>query len=714
METKNLLRAMIAAAAVFIVFNIVYARFFPPKSQPTTPAGGTSQPAATTPSSTTQPEDGRIRGERSALRVAEQVRRIQLGKPGDPLTIELTSLGAAVETIRLTAQDKRGRYVHRAQVDGNDPYTVITPVPDGLRTHASYETTKLWITRGGRDYEWSLSDVNWDVVEQDDDHVAFGTTLTPEDAAVPWLEIRKTFSRVPDKPLILLSLHVKNPSDEPISVAFEQAGPIGIRKEHLQYDMRRVSVGLLPAGGEVEIKTQQGSTLVKKPDLPLYVPQADTTLLWTALSNKYFAVVTRPLPIDGVTPVLSVLADVAARSVADRNRGDLRAKLHTQQMDVSAGGDAGLTFEIYVGPKDSDTLAAVNPEYVNPQTLNYAALRRADLRSCCCSFGWLTDLMIGLLEAIHAVIPNYGIAIIVLVLIVRTLLHPLAVFQQKSMYRTQEAMGRIQPKMQAIKEKFANDKVRMNQEMMKLYSEENVNPAAGMLAMIPMFLQMPILIALWTGINTDLSLRHAPFDGWWIDDLSSPDALITFPGDGITIPVLGWLPLIGFAFQNIPSLNLLPILMGLSMWLQQKYMPKPHMEAKLQAAKETQSKGKAEGGMSIEDQLRQQQMMANIMAIMFPLMFYYMPSGLTLYWMATNVFGIFESLRIRKQIEREKQRRALEGPPQKTPREPGVVGRFLRRIAEQAEELQKKANELSDKPVGGARRKPRDDTRKKR
>ena len=705
---------MIAAAAVFIVFNFVYSRFFPPARPP---AGAPSTTSATS-APASQPDDGRIVGDEAALTQAADEQRVRLGAAGDPLSIELTSVGAAVETIELTAQKKNGQYVHRQTVAENDPYTVITPVPDGRETHSSYETTRLWVTRDGQDYEWPLAHVNWNVVSHDDESVVFGTTLQPADSEAPWLEIRKTYKRDPAKPLLTLDVSVKNVSDGPLEAAFEQAGPIGVGKEHLQYDMRRVSVGLLPADGEVVIKTHQGRALAKKPETPLYTPQAGTTVLWTALSNKYFAVVTRPLPVDGETPVQSVVGDVAAKTVTDTNRGDLRAKMHTRRATLAAGARSDVAFEIYVGSKDSDTLAAVNPDFVDPQILNYAILRTADLRSCCCSFGWLTDVMIGMLEGIHAAIPNYGIAIIILVLIVRTLLHPLAVFQQKSMYRTQEAMGRIQPKVAAIKEKFANDKVRMNQEQMKLYSEENVNPAAGMLAMIPMFLQMPILIALWTGINTDLSLRHAPFDGWWIDDLSRPDALITFSGDGVTIPILGWLPMIGFAFQNIPSLNLLPILMGISMWLQQKYMPKPHMEAKLAAAKQAQAEGKSPekgaGGMNIEDQLRQQQMMANMMSIMFPLMFYYMPAGLTLYWMATNVFGIFESLRIRKQLEREKQRRELEGPAKKGPREPGMVGRFLRRMAAQAEELQKKADELSDKPGGGARRKSREDDRKKR
>ena len=234
---------------------------------------------------------------------------------------------------------------------------------------------------------------------------------------------------------------------------------------------------------------------------------------------------------------------------------------------------------------------------------------------------------------------------------------------------------------------------------MKLYSEEGVNPMGTFVGMLPLFIQMPILVALWTGLNTDIALRHAPFDGWWIRDLAAPDALIAFSSP-ITIPILGQLPLLGWMFQGIPSINVLPIFMGISMWLQQKYMPKPGMQAKLDAAKQKPAAERKAGQMTPEDQLRQQQMMAYMMTFMFPLMFYYMPAGLNLYWMATNVFGIFESLIIRKQIKEEKERSEREGPKPRQ-KKPGWFSRMLKGMAERAEDLQRKADALSDKDRKG-------------
>jgi YidC/Oxa1 family membrane protein insertase len=258
-----------------------------------------------------------------------------------------------------------------------------------------------------------------------------------------------------------------------------------------------------------------------------------------------------------------------------------------------------------------------------------------------------------------------------------------------------------------MREKYPNDKVKQNQEQMKIYAEEGVNPAAPLVGMIPLFLQMPILIGLWTALNTDVNLRHAPFDGWWIRDLSAPDALIQFR-EPITIPILGWLPFVGTAFSNIPSLNVLPILMGIGMYLQQKYMPKPAMAARQENAKQA---APGPTGMTPEEQLRQQQMMMNMMSVLFPIMFYYQPSGLALYWMAGTVFAIFESLRIRKQIAKEKERLAALGPQKPTPKKTGLVVSMMRKMAEKAEQFQEKADELTR--LEEERKKQKDADRKK-
>jgi YidC/Oxa1 family membrane protein insertase len=696
METRRLFTAMIAALAVYVLYTYFYHTIFPPPPPPEAgrqAVSSTTQPGGPEPAAGGGATSAPARALFLADSSADQA-PIKLGGEGAALQLDLSPVGGSVATLRLTER-KGDRYRYRMTVQGDDPYELVKPVDDGAAVYRSFVTARAIITADGETSSVRLDEVAWRVAEATERRVVFETLVRPAEGGPPRLRLRKSYELAADKPLFDVRLDAENLGESSVSVAFEQHGPIGISPEQFNYDLRFL-IGATLAEGEITAKPLQVRALRKSPSM--FKPAPEESFAWTALSNKYFAVATRPLPSESGEPaVIDVTGDLASPLIPGDRRGDLRARILTRAVSLAGGATEGVTFEIYAGSKDIEDLAAVHPAFVEDPTIDLAAMRNADAR-CCCTFAWLTNGMVGLISGIHSVVRNYGLAIIVLVLIIRTLLHPLAVFQQKSMYRTQEGMGRIQPKMAALKVKHKDDRVKLNQEMMRLYHDEGVNPMAPFVGMIPMFIQMPILIALWTGINTDVHLRHQPFDGWWITDLSSPDAFIRFSAP-LSIPVLSWLPsFIGNAFKDIPSFNLLPILMGASMWLQQRYMPKPHMEEKIKAANEARAQGREPetgmGGMSIEDQMRQQNMIANVMAIMFPLMFYYMPSGLTLYWLATNVYGIFESMRIRKQIDRDKLRRK-EREANPGPVQPGIVGRFFKKIAEQAEDLQKQADTVT-------------------
>jgi len=684
--------------AVFVAYRIVYDRLFPPPLPApvtTAPAGEPAPATAAVESATSGPaQAATARGEGYRFSAAEQVETVVLGGgPDDRLEIQLTSSGAAIETIRLTEKKPDGQYVHRRYARGNEPYLVIQPVPTPDGPHASYLTP--WVRLGKT--EWPLDGVVWQVAQRSAHAVTFATTLCSVADDRQHLRLTKTYTLAPGSAVATLRVTMENVSDEPLELALAQDGPVGVVRESQQYEMRKLVAGSWE-DGRVDTRAYGRADLKKLPRFG----SSQTGFLWTALANKYFAVFTRPLARQGLVAdfVEGVVGSTVLPDGAEEDPGDYLARIITVARPVAPGETAEYTFEIHAGTKNENDLERVNPAYADRSQLGYVAARDADTRCCLplCTFPFLTSFMTWLLEIIQELVRNYGVAIIVVVVIVRALLHPLAVFQQKSMYRMQEAQALLQPKLAALKEKYANDRVRLNQETMKLYSEEGVNPMAGMVGMLPMLIQMPILVALWTALNTDVHLRHAAFLPWWITDLSAPDAVVEFARP-ITIPVLGWLPLIGRMFSDIPSINLLPLLMGVSMWLQQKYMPKPAMQARLEAARRAAAEKKPHerrAGLSPEEQARQQQMIMNVMSVVFPLMFYYMPSGLNLYWMATNVFGIFESLRIRKQIEAEKQRRQAAGPaPGRRPGRPGLVGRILRRMAQQAEELQKKADALS-------------------
>lgn len=701
METRQLIIGLCLAVAVYLIYARLYSAFAPLPKPPASPPESIETGPAKVP-----PDDSAARGAETraappsfAFSSGATTETIRLGGgEGDALEVVLSPVGASVETIRLTERDPRKkRYRYRASVDSQEPVCVISPVADGNLLYRSFATARLRIE--GRGAGWLLSDLIWQVSEAGARRSVFTTTLAATDGSAPLLRIDKSYALEPGRPVVRLALDVTNLSGQPLTVELLQDGPVGILREHAQYDMRRLGAAWHDARGElvfsnsVQWKALHDATLSGEP-LKLFTPQEGHALQWVALGDKFFAVYTRPLPGDDTRGgFVSTVTGHVALPARHTPGGDLLARLTTRPRLISPQPDrpARYEFEIYAGPKDADILRRVNPAYAS-RALGYQHFQ--DMR-CFCVPLWLTDLMTGLLQAIQAVVINGGLAIIVLVLIVRVLLHPLSVFQQKSMYRMQESMVRIQPKIAAIEERFPNDKVRQNQEKMKLFAEEGVNPAAGLVGMLPLLIQIPILGALWTAMNTDIHLRHAPLDGWWIRDLSAPDALVPFHPP-IDVPILSWIPLIGTMFTQVSAFNLLPVLMGVSMWLQQKYMPKPHVQAQQEAARQHAAQPRPQrGGMTPEEQLRQQRIMAYMMSIMFPFMFYYMPSGLNLYWMATNVVGIMESLVIRRQLEAEKKRRESLGP-QPPPRRAGLMARLFRRLAEQAEELQKKADELSE------------------
>jgi len=717
-DTRRLLTAMLVALGIFIAYQYVINLVFPPR-QPapvTTEPAAPSAPAAPSsagPSTTAaeQPPTPSTAPRQYTLTAGVDGEPIVLGgQPGDALRVTLNPHGGGLATIELTARDSKGRIVHRSAPKRDEPYQLLAPVDDGRRVHYSFATHEIWIEQRGQqlwNQSWRLDELPWIVAERAAQRAVFTTTLRGDNPPEELLRLTKTYVLRPGKPIIDLELVVDNLAGESLKIRLEQDGPLGIRQENQQYDMRRLLVAQMSSNGVELGRGRQYSDLQKaalsSDDGALPLLRLDKgPLLWTALTNKYFAVYTRPLPRPGqnlqdliIGASGLVVAPHAAALPGDLwARGDLLARLATRPVELAPATAARYAFEIYSGPKDAENLRRVDALYADKNKLYYQLAQSADTR-CFCTFLWLEELMVWLLAKIHLVVRNYGVAIIILVIIVRTLLHPLTVFQQKSMFRMQEAMGRIQPKMEEIKQKFANDKVRQNQEMMKLFAEEGVNPAANFVAFLPLLIQMPILVALWTGLNTDINLRHAPFDGWWIKDLSAPDALLPFDPP-ITVPILGWLPLIGSWFSGVSSLNLLPIIMGVSMWLQQKYMPKPQLKDKNPGkASPSTPAAKPRSGLSPEQQLRQQQIMAYMMAVLFPLMFYRMPSGLNLYWLSTNVFGIAESLIIRRQIERERKLRQELGPPPPRRKTPGLLGRFFRHIASRAEELQRKADELS-------------------
>lgn len=718
MQTRQMITAILAAMAVFLVYELIYSRFFPapaPQTQPA-PVVAPSKPdqpdqpgsqASTTAAAPTTTATTSAPGGLASFQFSSAPRAAAFmigGGPNDNLGVEVNPIGASVEQVLLTKVVK-GRFQHRKSAEGNEPLVLLAPIKiDDTTTLRSFALRQFGMTLGDQ-RTWDMDGLVWTLAERTPTSATFETTLRGEgDAAL--VKLKKRYAVEAASSLIRLTITVENVGTSEFSFQLRQDGPLGIVLDDQYTRIRRVVVARRGGDGGVTFEKPVVHNDVTRAER-LYA-NGNEPLLWTALVSKYFGVWTRPLGPDGkAADFLGSARTFVAAAGADKTNSDLLVSFDTRPETLAPGAQREMSFELYAGAKDEDELAAVSASFVDRKQLAYVAVHDFDSSCPCglCNWPWLTRLLTGLLEFLRGVAGNFGLAIIIIVIIIRTLLHPLSVFQQKSMYRTQDAMARVHPRLEAIKQRYANDKVKLNQETMKIYGEEGINPAAPLLGMVPMFLQMPILISLWTALANDIHLRHAPLDGWWIRDLSAPDALIPFGPDGLTIPILSSIPLIGPIFTNIHSFNVLPVLMGVAMWLQQKYMPKPGMQAKLDAAKQQTAAGQApSSGMSPEDQLRQQQMMANMMSIMMPIMFYNMPSGLNLYWMATNVFGIVESLIIRKQIAEEKKRREKDGPP--PPPKPGRLATWFKNLATEYEQLQKKADEVSGRdPKRGGRQK---------
>jgi len=205
-----------------------------------------------------------------------------------------------------------------------------------------------------------------------------------------------------------------------------------------------------------------------------------------------------------------------------------------------------------------------------------------------------------LLNFIHRYIHNYGVAIILLTIFIKALFWPIAQKGMKSMRN----MQKIQPKVTKLREKYKNDSTRMNQEMMNLYKTYKINPLGGCL---PMVLQIPVFFALYKVLLQAIELRHAPFM-LWITDLSAPDRLWM----GLNLPYLGGIPI-------------LTLLMGGSMFLQQKMSPAP--------ADPTQAK------------------IMMFLPIIFTFMFLNFASGLVLYWLVNNLLSIGQQYMVNRATE---------------------------------------------------------------
>ncbi|MFW5801305.1 MAG: membrane protein insertase YidC, partial [Spirochaeta sp.] len=239
--------------------------------------------------------------------------------------------------------------------------------------------------------------------------------------------------------------------------------------------------------------------------------------------------------------------------------------------------------------------------------------------------GWFEGILKALLEAIYRVVPNYGVAIVIMTLLVKLLLWPLT----KKSFESNAKSQALQPKIKEMREKYKDKPEKLNAEMMALYKKEGVNPLGGC---FPLLLQMPLLLAMFGLFNNDFDLRGATFITGWIEDLSAPESIFYF-GDHFTLPLLGW-----------TDIRLLPILFVGSQLLFGRF---------------NQPAG---GGSNSQAKL-----LTTFMPIMFFFILYNMPSGLLIYWIITNILSVVQQLGTTKYRQGHPQHAAAETAQQKLP-----------------------------------------------
>ncbi len=318
--------------------------------------------------------------------------------------------------------------------------------------------------------------------------------------------------------------------------------------------------------------------------------EVDKSVTWAGVEGKYFTAIAVP---DGSVSHLVFdsrkLIEGYDRSVISFERPILKS---------AASSDK---YYFYMWPMKKEILARYNEADKN--AFRIADLHADEIVTSSILIGWLAQLLKYLLDFFYLIIPNYGIAIILLTILIKVVFLPLTFKSSESTAK----MAALNPKIQEIRTRLKAKPEKMNQEIAELYRREKINPLSGCL---PLLLQIPVFFALYNLLNSYFELRGAMFIPGWIPDLSVPEAIVNFP---FAIPLLGW-----------TALRALPLLMVGSQLLQGKF---------------TQPADQSQAG-------AQMKLMTYALPIVFLFILYDMPSGLVLYWTVQNILSIFQQLYI--------------------------------------------------------------------
>jgi YidC/Oxa1 family membrane protein insertase len=417
----------------------------------------------------------------------------------------------------------------------------------------------------------NIPNIEWASYKVNRQNIVVKAADQPESLIYEWespqgIGVRTEFLFYADRYEIGLSVTVANKSDYIIddTLLFNLA--------HMPQEMRR------SYGSFEGMALLLGNKLEEVKESKIQGKQFLGQISWIAYEEPYF-----------MTAIISENDKKATAKGAVLPEGEIRISYIPPPFNLGKGQSITKTFTLYLGPRDLYILKSVNKNLAKAV-----------------NFGWFDVIAKPLLVALrffNQYLSNYGLSIILLTILIKILFWPLT----RKSYQSMKEMRKLQPMMAKIREKYKNNKQEMNKQLMGLYKTYKINPMGGCL---PMVVQIPVFFAFYRILPNSIELRHAPFV-LWINDLSAPERLFSFP---FTIPLMA--PPYG-----IPILTLL---MGASMFLQQKMTPMTGDPA--------------------------QAKMMMLLPIVFTFLFINFPSGLVLYWLVNNILSIAQQYRINRQL----------------------------------------------------------------
>lgn len=421
---------------------------------------------------------------------------------------------------------------------------------------------------------------------------------------------------------------------------------------------------------------------VYRPKVDGDVLEADGSLQWAGVESKFFAALLVPAQPDDaakrqhyyfrtlVPNSYKVNADAAAtearRAELERYAAPLVMELSTARFDLAPKSSKTFEFGVYVGPKKHSILKQAGHDL---QSLMYSE-----------SWWWMRAIYLALTDVLNwihrVIVSNYGLAIMLLTVLVKLLVFPLVRRSIHIQAKSSAEMKRVKPHLEAINEKYKDNPQEKQRQTWKVYQEHGINPLGAMRSCLPVLPQVPIFIGLYRIANDTIDLQGAHF--LWIKDLSQADHFMHLGSH---------LPLIGSYF------NILPLLVAVTQML----------SSKISMARSIQN-------ITDENQRQMQKMMVYVIPVMVLFTMYHFPSGLMLYWIASNTWQIGQTLITNRILDREEEKHLKAGPPPKKAKKVANPNSFMGKLMARAEEARKemeRREQMAKKGQGPAPKKKR-------